>query len=105
MQKSPGIYRVYHFVCDDLPYSIAVDHSPDLTGENQERHLDDQFYSLVEAVLPGRRRAGQITGVTYFDDAHPDPVSDSLHREAARLDFRPGLAHHAAAEWRKVACR
>jgi hypothetical protein len=102
MQKSASLFRVFHFICDDLPYSIAVDHAHDLAGPDQERYLTNQFYSLLEAVLPGRRAAGQITGITCFDDAHPSP--DSVNREAARLDYRTGLAHHAVAEWRKAVC-
>jgi hypothetical protein len=102
MQDPPSLFRVFHFVCDDLPYGIAVDHSPDLAGQEQERYLTEQFHSLLEIVLPERRAAGKIADITWFDAIHPELPPDSRKSGARRSAARTGLAHHAVAEWNKV---
>jgi|GEM_PF-3963655 len=102
MTKSSSLFRVFKFVCDGLPYSIAVDHCPAIAGPEQESYLTDQFYSLLEAVLPGRRAAGQVTGINSFDDTHPEPSSDSA--EPARLSSRRARQSRAPDEWLEAVC-
>ena len=74
MDHPSGLLRVYHFLCDGMPCSIAVPHSVSVAPSEHEMHLAAQFHALLEAIFPGRRSEGRIGRVVW---------SDVLPRESA----------------------
>lgn len=71
MSVSQSCFRVYSFVCGDMPYEFAVDFDPRLSGQEQETSLQKKFRRLLDTVLPGCEEAGGIDRLAFADHVHP----------------------------------